>query len=749
MNGRATGRVGEVLDRDGALFASPAELTGLGFVLPRDIAAAAEPVPLAALPNVRARLDEATQTLVVEAADVALVPAELGSGSRGAPLAPLSPSGWGAVLDYDLSGTYSLQQQGGGGQRSTGGALLDLRAFSPYGVLQTTGLINMTPYPGRPPRSAWAPRIPTPNRMNCAAGVPATWSPGPCPEPRGAPGRRAVVQRFQPTPRPDHLSAAGGQCLGRGALDDRCDDRTASASSANRCSRPFAVRTLPVVTGAGEIAVTVLDALGRQTLVTMPFYASSALLKPGLASYSVEAGAVRQNYGLITDRYQGSAGSGSMRYGVTDWLTLESHAEATGTLAVFGAGAAVGVGSLGVFNAAVSGSKARGALSLDRSAGGDAGGQASAGFRRVSQSLSFSVNGTYATLGYRDIAAVNGAPVPKSTLNASMGYSFGQLGQRRRRLHRIRSRDGRCRARSVAGRGVRSLFSSPRVALATMSYSAPIAGLASFYATGFKDLRDNHNYGVGFGISFALGPSTSASVGGSLDNGRATPSLSVSKYTQTENDYGYLVQDFRRPQPAAPGTGRVSQPMGRGRCRGGPVAGPGRRARWRERRAGLGGWPPVCQRPDLRQLRGGEHRRCRGRAGAVREPAGRHHQFQRASAGAVAVVVSEQPARGGYRAAAGGHRGRADLAAGAPVGPVGRQVVDFHVRKVLAAVLTLHDASGKAVPIGSVAKVEGAEAQPVGFDGQAYVTGLKPKNRVEVTLPDGKSCSRAVRLSGR
>jgi outer membrane usher protein len=68
-------------------------------------------------------------------------------------------------------------------------------------------------------------------------------------------------------------------------------------------------------------------------------------------------------------------------------------------------------------------------------------------------------------------------------------------------------------------------------------------------------------------------------------------------------------------------------------------------------------------------------------------------------------------------------------------------VVDFHVRKVHAAVVTLQDGSGKAIPLGSVAKIVGAEDQPVGYDGQAYVTGLQPTNHMEVVLPDGGSCS--------
>jgi outer membrane usher protein len=95
---------------------------------------------------------------------------------------------------------------------------------------------------------------------------------------------------------------------------------------------PFAVRSLPVVTDAGEVSVAVLDALGRQVLVTLPFYVSTTLLKPGLASYSLEAGMARQDYSLITDGYAHWATNGALRYGLTDWLTMEGHIEATDSL---------------------------------------------------------------------------------------------------------------------------------------------------------------------------------------------------------------------------------------------------------------------------------------------------------------------------------------------------------------------------------------------------------------------------------
>ena len=121
----------------------------MGFALPRDLAAATGPIPLASLPHVHLQVNDAEQTLMVEASDDALVPTEVSDEISAVHLAPLSRPGYGAVLNYDLLGTYSGQRTARTGQQPTGGALLDLRAFSPYGVLENTGLVNITPYAGQ------------------------------------------------------------------------------------------------------------------------------------------------------------------------------------------------------------------------------------------------------------------------------------------------------------------------------------------------------------------------------------------------------------------------------------------------------------------------------------------------------------------------------------------------------------------------------------------------------------------------
>jgi outer membrane usher protein len=90
---------------------------------------------------------------------------------------------------------------------------------------------------------------------------------------------------------------------------------------------PFTIENLPVITGSGEVTAVVTDVLGRQTVISQPFYTSRSLLKPGLWDYSVEAGALRRNYGTESNDYDTPFLSGTARYGFTDYLTAELHGE--------------------------------------------------------------------------------------------------------------------------------------------------------------------------------------------------------------------------------------------------------------------------------------------------------------------------------------------------------------------------------------------------------------------------------------
>ncbi|MCJ9430623.1 fimbria/pilus outer membrane usher protein [Kordiimonas marina] len=99
---------------------------------------------------------------------------------------------------------------------------------------------------------------------------------------------------------------------------------------------PFTIEQPPVITGSGDLKVVVRDLLGRETVLIQPFYASRNLLRRGLASFSVEAGALRQNYGIGSFDYGDVFVSGSFRKGFSDHLTAGLHVEASGKRAGIG-----------------------------------------------------------------------------------------------------------------------------------------------------------------------------------------------------------------------------------------------------------------------------------------------------------------------------------------------------------------------------------------------------------------------------
>lgn len=102
---------------------------------------------------------------------------------------------------------------------------------------------------------------------------------------------------------------------------------------------PFSITTTPFVNGAGEAVVVTTDALGRQVSTTLPFYVTGELLKKGYTDYAASFGVLRQRYGISNFDYSKLAYSGSLRYGLTDALTVGSHVEGGKSLTVGGLGA--------------------------------------------------------------------------------------------------------------------------------------------------------------------------------------------------------------------------------------------------------------------------------------------------------------------------------------------------------------------------------------------------------------------------
>ena len=118
---------------------------------------------------------------------------------------------------------------------------------------------------------------------------------------------------------------------------------------------PFQLNTIPNITGSGNAQVVVTDALGQSTTLSFSIYDTQQLLQKGLSDWTVDLGVVRNNYGLRSFDYGSDpAASGTWRYGLTDSITLETHAEATRDLTTAGAGGVWQLGAAGMVSGAAS-----------------------------------------------------------------------------------------------------------------------------------------------------------------------------------------------------------------------------------------------------------------------------------------------------------------------------------------------------------------------------------------------------------
>jgi outer membrane usher protein len=102
---------------------------------------------------------------------------------------------------------------------------------------------------------------------------------------------------------------------------------------------PFTIASVPQFSGGGEVRVVVRDVLGRETVVTQPFFSSPQLLAPGLMDWSVESGVLRRSFGLQSAEYGRPFGSATARRGITNTLTVEGRAEASDDARAIGGGA--------------------------------------------------------------------------------------------------------------------------------------------------------------------------------------------------------------------------------------------------------------------------------------------------------------------------------------------------------------------------------------------------------------------------
>ena len=298
-------------------------------------------LPLDRLAGAKVALDRAALALALELPPAAFETFELAEGGEPTP-PPAAATG--AFLDYDLVGSL------GEGVEERVDGLLEAGLFAPVGVLTTSALLeDAAGDPDLVRLETRAFRDFPERRASLRLGDGLTGGGS-----FAAPVRFGGLQwatNFATDPAfvTFPLPAIGGLAEQASVVDVLIDNLRRSTGEVP--PGPFAFQNLPVVTGAGEVQLRVTDLLGRERIVTQPYYVSARNLKAGLHEFSYEAGFERRRYGQTGFDYGDALLAATHRYGFSDQLTGELHAEAQLDRQSLVAGGTLRLGLLGTLTA--------------------------------------------------------------------------------------------------------------------------------------------------------------------------------------------------------------------------------------------------------------------------------------------------------------------------------------------------------------------------------------------------------------
>ena len=661
--------------------------------------------PLDAIPGLKYTFDFAKQRLAILAPAAAFRDSQFVTGD--VPYPKPMPSGPGGFFNYDLFASRSA----GVSQYS---AQFEAGFFNPYGVLignwleqdlsGTRSTIRLD--------TTWTSDFPeklTTLRIGDANSVPGAW------------GRSVHFGGVQYgtnfATQPGFISFPTIAANGQAALPSTVDVFVNNALAAQRPvpPGPFSITNLPTVDGSGNVQLVVRDLFGREQVITQPFYASVNLLKAGLDSFSVEAGAERNNFGTESADYGTAFASGTYRRGLTDFFTGEIRGEVQRDFGAIGVGADYLIDELGVLSA-----------TLAASGGSNAGGGlAGIGFQRQTTRLNVFAQGLWSSANFRQVGVTALDPVPLRQWSASVSYQFGALG-------------------SAGITYVAQDFrTKPNVHVLSASYSLRTGswGFLSFTAVKSYGAAGNVTYNATLTIPFGERSVASLAYNALRDpnlGNSSNASLTLQKSLPLGEGYAYrLVANSTHDDYQASGTWQnnigtytaeyahfQNQSSGRLNVAGG---------------LGLVGGHPFLSReitdsfavarvadyPGVTVLQDNQPAGRTGRDGYAVLP-----QLRAFDVNPVSIDAQ-------------------DLPLDATVGSVKLVVVpyyrsglliDFPVQRSRGATLHIMLEDGRPIPPGALVQVEGRdETFPVALGGEAYLTGLEERNRLRATWK-GRSC---------
>ena len=316
----------------------------------------------------------------------------------------------GGFLNYDLYGENSSQ-------RSSLGGIVEAGFFTPHGV-GTSTLLSRDDNGGRSAvrlETTWTLDLPervATLRLGDAISASGAW---------GRSVRFGGVQfgtnfATQPTLVTTPMLAAHGSAVVPSTVDVFVNG--ARVASQDVPPGPFTIDHVPSITGAGQMQVVVTDALGRQQILSQPYYTGPALLRAGLSEYSFELGSSREDYGYSSNAYGDLVAAATFRRGFTDQLTAEAHAEMqAGGPAAVGLDGSWQAGQIGI-------------LSATLAAGGvdEMGWLAGFGFEHNGQRTSLFARTQFASESFAQLGTGDVDDRPKQRTFVGFGLDFARFG---------------------------------------------------------------------------------------------------------------------------------------------------------------------------------------------------------------------------------------------------------------------------------------------------------------------------------
>ncbi|RMT64466.1 hypothetical protein ALP43_04923 [Pseudomonas azotoformans] len=457
------------------------------------------------------------------------------------------------------------------------------------------------------------------------------------------------------------------------------------------------------------------DALGRQVSTTVPFYVTSTLLQQGLTDFSLAAGTLRRDYTLRDFGYGPGVASGTFRYGYSDNLTLESHAEASSDLTLGGLGGNLRLGNFGVLNTALSQSQ------FDSRTGQ----QLSLGYQYNSTRYSFMYQRVERRDDYADLTLVDTpyASLSKRSEQVTLSLNLQRFGSLGLGYFDVQAAD------------------DSRTRLLNLSWSKPLWRNTSFYLSANREIGDsNWAMQAQLVIPFDLNGSLALSTERSKD-GASRQRINYSRAVPSEGGVGYNLGYAQGDAPSyrqADLTWRLQSVQLQAGVYGSSEA----MTRWADASGSLvwmGGETFAANRINDAFV-------VVSTQGFAGIPVRYENQLvgQTDRNGHLLVPWSSAYYRGKYEI------DPLNLPANVQSPNVEQRVsvrrgsgylLEFPLRRVLAASITLVDRQHQELPLGSLVVHEQSNTQAVvGWDGLVYLENLSAHNTLQVTLGQGRTC---------